>query len=88
VNGDLSAFGHAAVDTDAGALRLAVERQRAGLGQEVLPRVFGIDAALDGVAALAQRCLCPGERFAGGDTKLGLDEIDTSHHLGDGVLDL
>ena len=50
VHRDRLAFAHAAVDADAGAARLAISQQPAGLRQQPR-RVLGVDAALDRVAA-------------------------------------
>ena len=46
------------------------------------------DAAFDGVAALGQLLLRPGQPLAAHDAKLRLHEIDAGHHFGDGMLDL
>jgi hypothetical protein len=57
-------------------------------GQEVVGRVLGVDAAFDGVAALAEIRLGEGQRLPRGDPDLQLDQIDAGHQLGDGVLHL
>jgi hypothetical protein len=51
-------------------------------------RVLGVDAALDGVAALAQVGLREGQRLALRDRDLQLHEVEPGHHLRHRVLDL
>lgn len=50
--------------------------------------VFGVDAALDGVAVDLDVFLFVCEFFAGGDLDGCFDDVDACDHLGDGVLDL
>ena len=88
MHGDLSALDDAAVHADAGPEWLAVEEERVGLRQEVLQGILGVDAALDGVAALAEVGLRPRQWLAGSHAQLGVDQIDAGHHLGHRVLDL
>ena len=45
---------------------------RAGTGPEVLGGVFGVDAALDGVAGELDVLLAEGEGLSGGDAELVL----------------
>ena len=60
----------------------AAGRRDEGLG------VFGIDAALDGVAAEVHRSGGVFEFLARGDADLGLDQVHVGDHLGDRMLDL
>ena len=60
----------------------------AGAGGEVVEGILGIDAALDGVAARGGFQHVVGERLAGGDADLLLDELAAHDFLGDRVLDL
>ena len=71
-----------------GQPRLAVEQQPSGLRQELLRRILGVDARLDGVAALRERVLRPRQRLAGGDEQLRAHEVDAGHLLGHRMLDL
>ena len=59
-----------------------------GLGAKLLIRVLGVDAALDGVAARRGFQHVVGERLAGGDADLLLDQLAAHHLLGDRMLDL
>ena len=72
------------------SLRLLVEtlEQRTGLRQESILRIFGIDAALDGMPALGEARLLEWEALACRDAYLPLDEVEPGDELGDGVLDL
>jgi hypothetical protein len=88
VNGYLAAFGDAGVDPDARHPRLAIEQQRAGLGHEILRRIFGVDARFDRVSALSERVLRPRQAFAGGNEQLRAHEVDAEHLLRDRVLHL
>ena len=51
-------------------------------------RVFGVDAALDRRAKESHVLLRDGERRAGGDLDLLVDDVDAGDHLGDRMLDL
>ena len=51
-------------------------------------RIFGVDPALDGMATDADILLGDRQGLAGGDAQLLLDQIDTSNHLGDRMLNL
>ncbi len=81
----------------------AHEGGRAGLRQEPVERVLGVDAGLDGVPAQGQVALGERQRLAGGDQELQPDQVDVlaarpggpllgrrahHHRLGDRVLDL
>ena len=68
--------------------RLAIEQQGSGLRKEILIRIFGVDAALDGVPPDRQRPLFPRQRPPGGHRKLGLHEIHAGNGFGDRMLDL
>ncbi len=60
----------------------------AGGGGELL-RMFGIDPALDGVAANGHRFgKNAGQRFARGDAQLRFHQVDAGHRLGDRMLHL
>ena len=64
---------------------------RAGVRAEAVGRVLGGDAALERGAAQGDGLLGQpevGERLAGGDAQLGLDEVDVGDLLGHRVLDL
>ncbi len=61
---------------------------RPGEGAKFRCGVFGVDAALDGVADLRDVFLLEAQLFAGGDADLFLDQIDAGDLLGDGMLDL
>ena len=60
----------------------------AGAGEEALVGILGVDAALDGVPALAQVFLPEGEPLAARDADLQLHEVLAGDHLRDRVLDL
>mmetsp|Transcript_23926 Transcript_23926/g.59862 ORF Transcript_23926/g.59862 Transcript_23926/m.59862 type:complete len:509 (-) Transcript_23926:23-1549(-) len=60
----------------------------AGVGEEVVVRVLGVDTRLDTVAAQRDLLLAHGQRVAGGHLQLPLDQIGAGDHLGDRVLDL
>src|SRR4051794_8191573 len=68
VAGDVPALGYAGVDPDERPPGLAVPRDPSGPRQEVPPGVFGVDPALDRVAA--RRDLESGERAAERDVDL------------------
>src|SRR5690554_2339494 len=53
-----------------------------------LERVFGIDAALDGVPAKLDVALAQGELLAGGNQDLLLHQVDAGDHFGHGMFDL
>ena len=55
---------------------------------EILFRVFGVDAALDGVAVQADILLAEAQLLPCRNADLPLDQVQPGHHLGDGVLDL
>ena len=65
-----------------------VGEHRAGSGEEVTGGVLGAHPRLDRVAAQDDVVLGQGERLAGGDAQLQLDEVQAGHQLSDGVLDL
>jgi hypothetical protein len=77
-----------AVESHTTAAGRVVHLDLAGAGAEVIPRILGVDAALDGVAAELDVALRELQRLAHGDKNLLLDEVDASDLLGDGVLDL
>ena len=79
------------VEPDAGAARLTVGDDAAGVGSEVVGRILGGDTALQREAAGRERALIDaevGQVLASRDPELGLDEVDVGDFLGDGVLDL
>ncbi len=51
-------------------------------------RIFGINAALDGVTALLDVCLLVRQRLAGRNANLPRRQIDPRHQFSDGMLDL
>src|SRR5436190_23664675 len=59
-----------------------------GRWQKIPRRIFGVDAALDGVPTYSNVFLSERQALAGGDPQLPLDQIDAGDHLGDRVLDL
>ena len=75
------------IHANAGATRRMVHLDPAGRGHEVF-RVFGIDAAFDGVAADYDVLLTVGNAFPGGNAQLLLDDIHAGDHFGDRVLHL
>ena len=66
VHPDGLALDDSRVDPDAVARGFAVAQQSAGLGQQV-PRILGVDAALDGVTLDVDVLLPEGQRLAAGD---------------------
>ena len=92
VRPDLGAHEHGAtVETDPGPTGRAVGRDPAGVGAELVGRVLGGDAALEGGPADLQGLLRQpevGEGLAAGDPQLRADQVDVGDLLGDGVLDL
>ena len=72
----------------AGPGRFAIEQQRTGLRQEAVLGILGVDAALDGMAALRERLLRPRQRLAGRDEQLRVHQIDAGDGFGDRMLDL
>ena len=76
------------VEPHAGSARHEHLFDPAGTGLEVAIGVLGIDAAFDGHALAADVLLAEGQRLAGGDGDLRLDQIDAGHHFGHGMLDL
>ena len=76
------------IDADAFSAGGVPEVDGAGAGGEIVEGVLGIDAALDGVAAGGGFEHVVGERLAGGDADLLLDELAAHDFLGDRVLDL
>ena len=84
----------AAVETYAEAAAGAVGLDLAVVGREVVGRVLGGHAALDGVAVdlevvlVAETDLRVADRLPLGDEDLRTHEVDVCDHLGDGVLDL
>jgi len=57
-------------------------------GAEVGGRVFGVDPALNCMAAGDDVVLRQREFLTGSNANLGLDEVDAGDHLSDGVFDL
>ena len=68
--------------------RFAVQVEGAGGGQEVVVRVLGVQAHLDGVAAQRHLFLADRQRLAPGDTDLPGDQVQAGDGLGDRVLHL
>ena len=73
---------------DAAATRLVIHFDTTGAGAEIIEGIFGIDAALDGVALHHDVALGEFEGFAHGDLDLGANEIDTGDFFGDRMFDL
>ena len=89
VDGDRAAFVDAGVDADARARPARDRAAAAGLRQEILRRIFGVDAALDRVAALGRQRPCAhGSGSPAATANCALHEIDAGHRFGDRMLDL
>ena len=73
---DLGARSDAGVDANAGAGRLAVDRDPARARQEAVRRILGVDPALDRVAAQDDVLLPQRQRLAGGDAHLLADQVE------------
>ncbi len=76
-----------AVDADARATRRMEQLHRARRGNEAL-RVFGVDAALDGVAANDDVVLRPRQALARGDAQLRFHDVDAGDLFGHRMLHL
>src|SRR5262249_46471912 len=76
------------VETHAGAAGRLPSFDRTGRGPEPHGRVFGVNAALDGNAALYDVLLLEPERLAGSDANLFSHQVDARYQFGDGMLDL
>ncbi|MCD6060470.1 MAG: hypothetical protein K0S16_781, partial [Moraxellaceae bacterium] len=85
---DLAAAGHAVVDAHAGQFGRMPAQHAAGLRQEVVARVFRIEAHLDGGAVQLDVVLRQRQRLAVGDAQLPLDQVLAGDEFGDGMLDL
>src|SRR3546814_19891000 len=70
----------------AGTARRGPLGERAGCGHEVVARVLGVDAELDGVPA--DLGVAVAELLASGDAEHLADQVDAGDFLGDAVLDL
>ena len=57
-------------------------------GTKAIKRVFGVDAAFDGMSGMADFALGEADGFAGGDEDLEFDEVSASDFFSDGMLDL
>ena len=88
VDGDFVTLVDVAVDADTDAVRLGQLLDNAGRGHEVVLRVLGTDAALDGVAALEEFFLMQVQHFVVGDADLLLHQVHAHHFLRDGMLHL
>ena len=62
--------------------------QPAGLRQEALLRVFGVEPHFDRVAVDRKLVLASGQRFAGGDAKLPFHQVLAGDVFGHRMLDL
>ncbi|CAN3962762.1 putative HD-superfamily hydrolase, partial [Dysosmobacter welbionis] len=76
----------AGVHPHAGAAGEMEEIHPSGAGAEPLHRVFGVDAALDGMALERHILLPQAQRQAGGNPQLLAHQIHTGDQLGDAVL--
>ena len=85
---DLDAGVDAAVQTHTGPGWLREGCDAAGLRQKIRIRIFGVDAAFDGMAFDVDVFLPVAEHAPGGDAQLLLEDVDAGDSLGDGVLDL
>ena len=72
----------------AGAAGGVVAGDLAEAGQEVVLRVFGIDAELQGIATVDDVALLYRQRQAAGDADLLADDVQPGDFLGDGVFHL
>ena len=94
ITGDHPArIGGAAIQADAHAGGAAIGGQAAIIGDEVVLRVFGGDAALHGMAMQADVVLTGhagglGQGLAFLDQDLRLHDVDAGHLFGDGMFDL
>ena len=77
-----------AVEAHAASAGCVVHLDLAGAGPEIVPRILGVDAALDGMAGGLDVALRQFQRLAHRDENLLLHQIDAGDLLGDGVLDL
>ena len=90
---DPARIGRAAIKPDPHARRLAIGGDAAIVGDEVVLRILGRDAALQRVArqahlGLACRARRLGQALALGHLDLGLHDVDAGHLLGHRVFDL
>ncbi|VXA92726.1 conserved hypothetical protein [Pseudomonas sp. 8O] len=76
------------VGAHAGAAGRVVTGDLAERGQEVVLRVLGIDAELQGISTVDDVFLLDRQWLAAGDADLLADDIDAGDFLGDGVLHL
>ena len=89
VNADFIAFDHAGIYANMGAfIRRAQVTQIAGGGQEVLIRVFGINAGFQSMATDFYLGLLQRQGFTPGDFQLPFHQILAGNHFGNRVLDL
>ena len=88
MNRNFRALVDAAVVAHAGARGHAKVCDATGRRHEVLLRVFGVDAALDGVARPSHFVLRERERQARGDSNLLAHEVEARDEFRDRVLDL
>ena len=91
---DSTGISRAGIEADAGAAAAAVVVDFAGIRHEVVLRILGRDAALDGYAAAGHIGLAlnadfrVGQSIAFGHANLRLDDIDIRNGLSDRMLDL
>ena len=89
VDADLVTLDHTGIHTHVGIfIRGAQVTQGTGGRQEVVVRIFGINAGFKGMTAQLDLLLLQRQRFAVGNAQLPLHQILTGDHLGDRVLDL
>ena len=84
----LGAFVNAAVVAQAQPFGQAQAFDLARAGHEIVLRVLGINAALDGMAGLRDMALAPRQIAARRDLDLRFDQIDADHPFGHRMLDL
>lgn len=77
-----------AIHTHADAARRGIPLDLAGLGLEILFRVFGIDAALDRVTVQPDVSLKQLDALPRRNADLRLDQVNAADHFGDRMLDL
>ena len=79
---------YAGVEADAGAAGFVQEGNLSRAGHEVVVRVLGVDAALDGMAGEVHIFLGDFQGFTSGNANLGAYEVNARNGFGDAMLNL
>jgi hypothetical protein len=87
-NGDFTASCKPRIHADAGSARFDELQKFARAGQKSIGRVFGIDAAFDGVSMLVEVTLGEGEFLSRRDANLPVDKVNACDEFGDGMFHL